>query len=184
LLALAALAPAPAACEKPKTVEGEEKAMTITLTSPAFKNNERIPAKHTGEGADVSPPLEWANAPDGTKSFALVCDDPDAPVGTWDHWVIWNIPADRKGLPEGVAKTETVPDLGGARQGKNSWPDGRVGYSGPMPPKGHGNHHYIFRIYALDQGLDLKAGSNKKALEAAMKGHILGEGRLVGLYSR
>jgi Raf kinase inhibitor-like YbhB/YbcL family protein len=182
LLALAAIAFAPAACEESASAPGEEKLMTLTLTSPAFKDNERLPVKHTGEGEDVSPPLDWAGAPAGAKSFAVICDDPDAPLGTWDHWLIWNIPADRKGLPEGVAKTETVADLGGARQGNNSWP--KIGYWGPMPPKGHGNHHYIFRVYALDAVLDLPAGSKKKALEAAMKGHVLAEGKLVGLYSR
>jgi Raf kinase inhibitor-like YbhB/YbcL family protein len=173
---------APAACDKGKPVEEGGKVMAIVLTSPVFKDQERIPKKYTGEGEDVSPPLEWAGPPAGTKSFALVCDDPDAPVGTWDHWLIWNLPADLKKLPEGVAKTETVADLGGARQGKNSWP--KIGYSGPMPPKGHGNHHYNFRFYAVDTVLDLKAGANKKALEAALKGHVLGEGKLTGIYSR
>ena len=156
--------------------------MDFTLMSTAFKNDDRIPKKYSGEGDDVSPPLEWSEPPVATKAFALICDDPDAPVGTWDHWLIWNIPADRKGLPENVAKTETVADLGGARQGKNSWP--RIGYNGPMPPKGHGTHHYNFVLYALDTPLDLKPGSNKGALLATMKGHILDQGKLTGTYSR
>ena len=156
--------------------------MTFTLTSPAFKEGERIPVKYTGEGADLSPPLEWAEAPAAAKSFALICDDPDAPRGTWDHWIIWNIPGDRRKLPEGVARTETLPELGAARQGKNSWP--RIGYNGPMPPPGHGTHHYHFVLYALESALDLKPGADKKALLAAMKSHILAQAKLVGTYSR
>jgi len=179
---LAVLVPASTACENQTAVIGEEKAMTFPLTSPAFKNDERIAKPYTGEGADMSPPLEWGDPPAGTKSFALICDDPDAPVGTWDHWVLWNLPGDRRQLPENVAKVDTLPDLGGARQGKNSWP--KIGYNGPMPPKGHGTHHYNFVLYALDAPLDLKAGADKKVLLAAMKGHILGQAKLTGTYSR
>ena len=156
--------------------------MAFALTSPAFKPDDRIPAKYTGEGADVSPPLEWSDPPAGAKSFALICDDPDAPMGTWDHWLLWNLAGDLRKLPENVAKTETVAALGGARQGKNSWP--KIGYNGPMPPKGHGTHHYHFDLYALDTALDLKTGADKKALLAAMKGHILGKATLMGTYSR
>jgi len=156
--------------------------MAFALTSPAFKPDDRIPAKYTGEGADVSPPLEWSDPPEGAKSFALICDDPDAPMGTWDHWLLWNLAGDLRKLPENVAKTETVAALGGARQGKNSWP--KIGYNGPMPPKGHGTHHYHFDLYALDTALDLKTGADKKALLAAMKGHILGKATLMGTYSR
>jgi hypothetical protein len=156
--------------------------MAFALTSPAFKPDDRIPTKYTGEGADVSPPLEWSDPPEGAKSFALICDDPDAPMGTWDHWLLWNLAGDLRKLPENVAKTETVAALGGARQGKNSWP--KIGYNGPMPPKGHGTHHYHFDLYALDTALDLKTGADKKALLAAMKGHILGKATLMGTYSR
>ena len=156
--------------------------MAFALTSPAFKPDDRIPAKYTGEGADVSPPLEWSDPPEGAKSFALICDDPDAPMGTWDHWLLWNLAGDLRKLPENVAKTETVAALGGARQGKNSWP--KIGYNGPMPPKGHGTHHYHFDLYALDTALDLKTGADKKTLLAAMKGHILGKATLMGTYSR
>lgn len=161
---------------------GEEKPMPFALTSPAFKDGERMPRDYTGEGKDMSPPLEWTAPPEKTRTFAIICDDPDAPVGTWDHWLIWNLPGDLRKLPENVAKTETLPDLGGARQGKNSWP--KIGYNGPMPPKGHGTHHYNFVIYALDAPLDLKPGAVKKDLLAAMKGHILGQAKLTGLYSR
>ena len=171
-----------AAGEGGKTSAGEEAAMPFALTSPAFKDNERIPKEYTGEGKNLSPPLEWSAPPEGTRSFALICDDPDAPRGTWDHWLIWNLPADLKKLPEGVAKTETLPELGAARQGKNSWP--RIGYDGPMPPPGHGTHHYHFVLYALNTVLDLKAGADKKALLAAMKDHVLWTARVTGTYSR
>ena len=156
--------------------------MPFTLTSPAFKPNGRIPVKYTGEGADVSPPLEWSDPPAGAKSFALICDDPDAPAGTWVHWVIWNLPATLKAIPENVEKIERPSDLGGACQGYNSWP--RLGYNGPMPPRGHGTHHYNYTLYALNAMLDLKAGADPKALLAAMKGHILGQATLTGTYSR
>jgi len=181
MLALACTLPAcaPAGNEFAST---EDTDMTFTLTSPAFKNGERIPKEHSGEGKDTSPPLEWTDPPDGTQRFALVCDDPDAPAGTWDHWLIWNLPADTRKLPEGVPATETVADLGGARQGNNSWP--KIGYGGPMPPPGHGVHHYHFRLYALDSDLDLAAGADKEALEEAMEGHLLGTAELTGLYSR
>jgi len=180
-IGLAAVALAPAACEhKPK--ETKETAMTFMLTSPAFANGERIPKQYTGEGTDSSPPLEWTDPPDGTQSLALICDDPDAPAGTWDHWLIWNIPADRRNLPEGIPATETVADLGGACQGNNSWP--KIGYGGPMPPPGHGVHHYHFRLYALDTALELAPGADKTALLNAMEGHILAEAKLTGLYSR
>jgi len=180
-IALAAVALTPTACDQ-KPNQTKETVMTFTLTSPAFKNDERIPKQYTGEGTDASPPLEWTDPPQGTQSLALICDDPDAPVGTWDHWLIWNIPADRRSLPEGVPATETAADLGGARQGNNSWPT--IGYRGPMPPRGHGVHHYHFRLYALDRMLELAPGAKKDDLLAAMKGHILAEARLTGLYSR
>ena len=180
-IGLAAVALAPVACaDKPK--ETKETAMTFTLTSPAFANGERIPKQYTGEGTDSSPPLEWTDPPDGTQSLALICDDPDAPVGTWDHWLIWNLPADRPNLPEGIPATETVADLGGACQGNNSWP--KIGYGGPMPPPGHGVHHYHFRLHALDTALELAPGADKAALLDAMEGHILAEAKLTGLYSR
>ncbi len=155
--------------------------MTFSMTSPAFKPNERIPMQYTGQGADISPSLEWGEPPAGTQSFALICDDPDAPAGTWDHWLIWNLPAKIRQLPEKVPTTATLAEPAGARQGNNSWPV--LGYKGPMPPPGK-VHHYNFVLYALDAPLDLKAGANKKALLAAMKGHILGQARLTGTYSR
>ena len=175
---------APAACGKEQPGAKEENVMTFAMTSLAFKHSERIPKQYTGEGADLSPVLEWAEPPAGTKAFALICDDPDAPVGTWDHWVIWNIPVALRKLPEGIARTEKPADPAGAVQGKNSWPKDNIGYRGPMPPPGHGTHHYNFVLYALDAPLELKAGANKKELLAAMKGHILGQTKLTGTYSR
>lgn len=188
LIAVAALAAAscdgkgPAATDPGKTAPSEGTAMTFALTSPAFTHDARIPKQYTGEGTDLSPPLEWAATPEATKAFALICDDPDAPRGTWDHWLIWSIPADRRKLAEGVARTETLPELGGARQGRNSWP--KIGYNGPMPPPGHGTHHYHFVLYALDAPLDLAPGAAKAALQKAMKGRVLAEARLMGTYSR
>ena len=156
--------------------------MAMTLKSPAFADGQRIPKKHTGEGQDLSPPLEWSDLPEGTKTLALLCDDPDAPRGTWDHWVLWNVPAALRKLPEGVPNRERLPDLGDAVQGSNSWP--KIGYGGPMPPPGHGTHHYHFVLYALDAAMDLKPGANKDALQKAMKGRVLAAARLIGTYSR
>jgi Raf kinase inhibitor-like YbhB/YbcL family protein len=152
----------------------------MKLTSPSSENQQPIPAKHTGEGADASPSLKWEGAPSNTKSFALICDDPDAPVGTWVHWVIYNIPAGTTELPEGVAKSDTL--AGGARQGVNDF--GKVGYNGPMPPRGHGKHRYFFKLYALKTELDLKPRATKAQLEATMKGQILAQVELVGTYER
>jgi Raf kinase inhibitor-like YbhB/YbcL family protein len=156
---------------------------TMKLSSPSFQHNQRIPAKFSGEGADVSPALKWEGAPAGTKLFALVCDDPDAMSvagKVWDHWLIWNIPATATELPENVEKKETV--LGGAKQGMNGWP--RLGYNGPMPPPGHGVHHYHFRLYALDNVLSLPAKATKQQLLDAIKGHVLAETVLTGTYER
>ncbi len=157
----------------------------MKLTSTAFVANQRIPTKYTGEGVDISPALKWTDAPAGVKSFALICDDPDAlsvAGKVWDHWLIWNIPATVTELPENVVKTATVAALGGARQGMNSWP--WLGYNGPMPPPGHGVHHYHFKLYALDAVLNLPAKATKPQLEAALKGHVLAETQLTGTYER
>lgn len=146
----------------------------FTLHSDAFEPNARIPQKYTGEGPDVSPALRWTDPPAGTKSFALICEDPDAPRPTpWVHWLVWNIPADRRSLEENAR---------GLPMGGNDF--GTQRYGGPMPPKGHGVHHYYFRLYALDTMLDLPAGVTKEQLLRAMKGHILAEATLVGTYSR
>jgi Raf kinase inhibitor-like YbhB/YbcL family protein len=162
-----------------KPATGGDK-MTLTIESPAFKQNGSIPAKYTDDGEDISPPLTWSNAPEGTKEFALICDDPDAPLTTWVHWVIYKIPASATGLPENVARSESLAEPAGALQGKNSWK--KIGYGGPAPPRGE--HRYFFKLYALDTALDASAGLNKKGLLKAMEGHILAEAELMGRYKR
>lgn len=152
--------------------------MAITVTSDAFTEGGMIPAKYTCDGTNVSPPLKWQPGPEGTKSFALVSDDPDAPVGTWVHWVMWNIPAESNGLPENIPTDAQLPD--GSKQGITSARN--HGYHGPCPPSG--THRYYFKIYALDVMLDLPTNSNKQNLLDAMKGHILAEGALMGKYKR
>ncbi len=153
--------------------------MTLQLTSPGFADGANIPAKHTCDGEDVSPPLRWTDSPAGTKSFALIADDPDAPRGTWVHWVMYSIPSSLGGLPEGVPKTETVADSG--RQGVNDFK--RTGYGGPCPPRGN-SHRYFFKLYALDSDVPLKSGATKQAVLNAIQGHIVGEGQLMGKYKR
>ena len=160
--------------------------MTIALSSSAFQPGERIPKKYTGEGEDVSPPLQWKNVPDGTKEFALICDDPDAPSSQpWVHWVIYGIPAEVSELPESIPGREELSEPIRAKQGTNSWPSGRtIGYRGPMPPPGDGIHHYHFHLYALDRPLELEPGAGKQSLLQAIKGHVIAEGKLIGTYSR
>ncbi len=149
---------------------------TLTVTSEAFEAEGAIPARYTGEGEDVPPPLAWSSAPAATKSFALICDDPDAPrEEPWVHWVLYAIPAGTNALPEGGG--------GIGVEGANSWPD-RTGYNGPLPPRGHGVHHYHFKVYALDAAPDPGPGASKQALLDAMEGHVLATGELVGTYER
>ena len=144
----------------------------MKLTSPAFANNDAIPSEFTCDGADVSPPLIINDVPSNAKSLALVMDDPDAPVGTWDHWVVFNIPPSTKSIPKGAEPQGTA--------GKNSW--GRTGYGGPCPPSG--THRYYFKLYALDTILNLPEGATKKDLERAMQGHIIAQAQLMGTYKR
>jgi len=153
--------------------------MSIELTSPAFQPGAAIPKQYTGDGADQSPPLCWSEPPQRTKSLALISDDPDAPRGTWVHWVLFNIPATTRELEAGVPTTEVLGD--GAKQGKTDF--GRVGYGGPAPPRGK-PHRYFFKLHALDVVLDLPAGATKAQLESAMKGHILAAGEIMGTYER
>jgi hypothetical protein len=152
---------------------------TMKLTSVAWMEGKPIPVKYTCDGADVSPPLAWSDAPAGTRSFALICDDPDAPAGTWVHWVIYGLPATATALSEGIATTETLPD--GAKQGVNDFR--RTGYGGPCPPPG-APHRYYFKLYALDATPALKSRATKVELLRAMAGHILAEARLMGTYQR
>ena len=160
--------------------------MTIKIQCDAFAAGEPIPKQYTGEGKDLSPPLCWTNVPERTRELALICDDPDAPTPEpWVHWVIYKIPPTEEGLPEGVPAKERLQTPVGACQGRNSWPSGQtIGYRGPLPPPGHGIHHYHFQIYALDTPIDLPAGADKKALLEKMQGHILAKGELVGTYQR
>lgn len=153
----------------------QEHVMAFTITSPAFDNNESIPKTYTCDSEKISPPLEWSHAPSGTKSFALICDDHDAPSGTWDHWILFNIPASTKSMKENI---QNLPK--GTQEGNNSWH--KTGYGAPCPPSGQ--HRYIFTLYALDENLDLEEGASKEELKAAMKGHILGKAQLIGLYKR
>lgn len=150
----------------------------MKLTSPAFKHGKEIPIKYTCDGADISPPLEFYDTPKSAETLALVCDDPDAPVGVWDHWVIYNIPASAPRLAEGVPPEQE--HASGYRQGLNGW--GRIGYGGPCPPRGA--HRYFFKLYALDVELDLPPGAEKSDLEEAMRGHIIEQAELMGAYKR
>jgi hypothetical protein len=160
--------------------------MSISLTSSAFAEGQRIPKRHTGDGQDVSPALRWEGAPEGTRQWALICDDPDAPTPQpWVHWLLYNLPADLRELPEGVPAGSRLEKPFTAAQGRNSWSSGRtIGYRGPAPPPGHGVHHYHFKLYALDAELALNPGVDKSALLRAMDGHVLDQGELVGTYQR
>jgi len=150
----------------------------MELKSVAFETGALIPGEYTCDGEDISPPLNWSDPPAGTKSFALISDDPDAPVGTWVHWVIWNIPASVRSLDENLLKKDSLPN--GARQGTTDFR--RVGYGGPCPPSG--THRYFFKLYALDTMLNLPSSTTKKDLERAMQQHILGQAELMGKYRR
>ena len=153
----------------------------FALTSSAFQDGGTIPAKHTCDGPDVSPPLAWSGAPAGTASLTLISDDPDAPAGTWVHWVLYDLPEGLTALPEGVATVDRPRELGGAAQGKTDF--GRVGYGGPCPPPGPA-HRYLFKLYALDRKLGLKAGASKADVERAMAGHVLATAQVMGRYGR
>jgi len=155
--------------------------MTFKMTSSAFQDNARIPTRYTGDGANVSLPLAWDKPPEGTGSLALIVDDPDAPRGTFTHWVLYGLSAARTDLPEALPTRDTLPEVGGAKQGTND--AGKIGYFGPAPPRGP-VHHYHFRLYALDARLNLAARARKADVEKAMQGHIVAEARLIGTYSR
>ncbi|MDI6741123.1 MAG: YbhB/YbcL family Raf kinase inhibitor-like protein [Smithella sp.] len=148
------------------------------LKSSAFASGAMIPSLYTCKGKDISPPLTWSGAPAGTKSFVLICDDPDAPLMTWVHWVYYNIPASVTSLPEALAKSEK-PQQGGIH-GKNSFGD--LGYGGPCPP--WGTHRYFFKLYALDTMLTLPIGAKKKDVLKAMDKHVLNKTELIGKYKK
>lgn len=162
----------------------------MQLTSHEFNDGETLKAVFTVEGEDISPPLAWTSPPAGTKSFALICDDPDAPSAKnpgpepWVHWVIFNLPAETRELPAGVSDELELSEIAGARQGRNSWLEHNVGYRGPAPPQGSGPHRYVFKVYALDSVLSLATGATKSQLLTAMAKHILAEAKLTGIYER
>ena len=151
--------------------------MPFRLESPAFAEGATIPRLHTCEGADLSPALEWSGEPEGTKSFALIVDDPDAPAGVWNHWLLWDIPASTRALPQGF-KT--------GQSGEGGTSDfGRLGYGGPCPPKGHGPHRYFFKLIALDvPSLGLRRGARRAELDRTLAGHVLAEAQRMGTYER
>ena len=155
-----------------------EDPMPLTIRSPAFHEGGAIPARYTCDGEDISPPIEWSGVPQGAKTFALTCDDPDAPSGLWVHWVVFDLPSSVTGLPEGVPPTPEIS--GGGRQGKNDFR--KIGYGGPCPPSG--THRYVFTLYALDSTSGLPAGASRQDLLAAMREHVLGQATLTGTYSR
>jgi len=154
------------------------KSMELKITSSAFEEGGMIPKQYTCDGANISPPLRWTSVPLGTKSLALICDDPDAPMGIWVHWIIFNLPTNINELPESIPPQKTLEN--GAKQGINDFP--KIGYAGPYPPSG--THRYYFKLYALDTEIDLDAGATKRELLKAIKGHILAEGQLMGRYKR
>jgi hypothetical protein len=154
--------------ESAETTEPEEERSPLQLNSGAFAHETAIPVKYTCDGENISPPLTWSDPPEGTVGFALINDDPDAPAGTWVHWLLFNIPAGSRGLEEAVPDAPELPD--GSRHGENSW--GRLNYGGPCPPSG--THRYFFKLYALD----------KQELLDAMEGHVLEQAELMGTYTR
>jgi Raf kinase inhibitor-like YbhB/YbcL family protein len=157
----------------------------MRLESPAFQAGATIPRKYSEDGDNLSPPLRWTDVPSGVREFALVVDDPDAPTADpWVHWVMYGIPAATQSLAEGVPQKETLDAPRGARQGVNSWNANNLGYRGPAPPKGHGTHHYRFRLYALDQSVPLAGRLEKRDVLSAIRGHVLAEAELVGTYER
>jgi Raf kinase inhibitor-like YbhB/YbcL family protein len=163
-----------AACgSSPAIGEGQP---TLQLTSTSFQSEGDIPKKFTCDGADASPQLAWSAPPARTQTFALIVSDPDAPVGTFVHWVLYDLPADKRELPESLPKQEQLPD--GSRQGHNDFD--KIGFGGPCPPSG--THRYVFTLYALDAKLNLPTGATRKQVESAMKDHVVARGELIGRY--
>jgi Raf kinase inhibitor-like YbhB/YbcL family protein len=153
--------------------------MTLKLTTPAFNAGADIPARHSCDGSDMSPALSWNTPPEGTQSFALILEDPDAPGRTWVHWVLYDLAPTERELPPGVPRDDELPS--GARQGRNDFR--RTGYGGPCPPPGP-SHRYYFKLYALDKKLELPPGSTRAQVDRAMRGHILAHAELMGRYQR
>lgn len=153
--------------------------MSFAMKSTAFSNGGEIPRRYTCSGENVSPAMSWSEMPAKAQALVLIADDPDAPAGTWTHWILWNLPARATSLPEAVPSRESLDN--GARQGRNDF--GRIGYGGPCPPPGK-PHRYFFRLYALDAALDLKAGASRSELESAMKAHVVAQTEWMGQFKR
>jgi Raf kinase inhibitor-like YbhB/YbcL family protein len=188
LLTAACLALASATCvagdnapegDRASTDNRGRRAMAFTLETKAFPKGGEIPSKYTCTGEDVSPALSWSGAPQGTKSFALIVEDPDAPSGTFTHWIVYDLPGITHQLAENIAKTDDLG--GGGRQGRNDFH--RVGYGGPCPPPGKA-HRYFFRLYALNTTLNLPPGASKQEVEGALRGHVIGKAELMGKFGR
>ncbi len=162
-----------------ETAWAREAAAAFILSSSAFDPGGQVPSRYSCDGADQSPALAWRDAPSGTKCFALIVDDPDAPAGTWAHWVAYDLPADATSLAEGVAQSDTLPN--GGKQGINDFR--KVGYNGPCPPPGK-PHRYFFKLYALDAPTGLKPRATKAAVLRAIDGHIVGQTEIIGMYKR
>ncbi|MCB9537350.1 MAG: YbhB/YbcL family Raf kinase inhibitor-like protein [Myxococcales bacterium] len=157
----------------------------MQINALAFDHGAPIPERFTDDGIDASPALSWRALPEGTRALALIVDDPDAPRDEpFVHWLAWNIPVEEDNLQEGLPRKGELSSPGGMRQGKNSFSEQNVGYRGPAPPEGHGTHHYHFRLFALDDTLDLPAGADRQALEQAMRSHVLDSCDCVGTYER
>ena len=179
LLLLACARPAPPGKIKLENVNlPQNRETTMQVTSPAFKEGQPIPRHYTCDGVNISPPLDWTGVPKSAKTIAIIADDPDAPSGTFVHWVIYNLPAENIGLVENLPPSESLK--AGGFQGKNDFE--KIGYGGPCPPSG--THRYLFKVYALDSDLPLKAGATKAEVEKAMQGHIVAQAQLMGTYSR
>lgn len=163
----------------PALAKASSEAEKLTVSSKAFTEGSTIPKEFTADGNDVSPGITWSEVPKGTKSLAITCEDPDAPAGTWFHWIVYDIPPTTTRMKQGVVKRPDLPE--GIKQGTNDF--GKSGYNGPSPPKGP-VHHYHFKVFALDSKLSLKAGADKRAFYSAIKGKVLGQGMLTGLYQR
>jgi Raf kinase inhibitor-like YbhB/YbcL family protein len=164
----------------PAAAQSKQRQIRLEISSPAFREGEMIPKRFTCQGKDVSPPLKIAPSVKGSVSLVLIMDDPDAPRGTWVHWVLFNLPSDAREIPEAIPARPILPN--GAMHGANSWGNRRIGYGGPCPPSG--THRYYFKVYALDAKLNLRPGATIAQVEKAMKGHVMAEGQLMGRYKR
>lgn len=163
----------------PALAKDSSEVAKLTVSSKAFTEGSTIPKEFTADGSDISPGITWSEAPKGTKSLAITCEDPDAPAGTWFHWIVYDIPPATTTMKQNVVKRPDLPD--GIKQGVNDF--GKPGYNGPSPPKGP-VHHYHFKVFALDSKLPLKSGADKRAFYSAIKGKVLGQGMSTGIYQR